>query len=168
MVVGTGIKPQARTTDAVWNLEGEWYWEQWGKIADYRKRIPLWMLERLAVKSLICDGEGFFVLLANGQIQPIEAARIKTPAEKKGDPLVVQGVQLNASGMVLGYYVCDRLSNASNGGVVFGGTIDDTKSQYVSANDMIHIYDPTRFDQCRGVPLFASAIALMEDKREFS
>ena len=158
-VVGTGLQPQAKTTSKDWNQISENFFNQWGKVADYRQRCELWQLERLAVKFLFLEGEAFFALLDNGQIQPIEPSRIATPNNMAEDADVIQGVRVGAGGIVQGFYVCDRGDN---------GSINLDSYSYVLRENMVHVYDPERFDQVRGIPALASVVNLLRDKADFS
>jgi lambda family phage portal protein len=153
-VVGPGgITPQAKTSDPDWNDEAEAYWSEWSKIADYRQRVNLRELQRLAVQSRLLLGDCGFVLLANGQIQPIEALRIKDPNKDKPENCI-HGVKLSASGIPLAFYVHAR--NKS-------GAITGDDFEVVKREDFVFVSRPMRMDQVRGIPELAPIMNAVAD-----
>lgn len=156
-VVGTGIIPQAQTTDERWNGLAEDYWREWAKVADYRQRVPLRVLQRHVVTGRMLSGESFFVLTNGGQLQPIEADRICTPNEFKDDKRVIDGVRVSASGIIEGFYVCDRDEN---------GRPDEDEWLFIAARDIVHCSAPFRADQVRGVPELAPIITSLADMKQ--
>lgn len=157
-VVGSGIIPQAKTSSHEWNERAEAFFAEWCKIADYRQRASLWDLQRQAVTARITDGEIGFVLVENGQLQPIEAERIRTPAEMMNDARVVDGVRVSASGIKTAYYIHNRND---------AGAFDGKSFRVIPANDFKHLAAIKRTDQVRGIPELAPVVNSIKDLDEY-
>jgi lambda family phage portal protein len=155
--VADGITPQAQTTDPVWNQLAETWWRDiYVPTADFRNQpaVTLTNHQQFVVSDRLLSGDIGFIMLKNGQLQPIESPRICTPQEKMNDPLVVEGVKTSKSGVVTGYYVCPRKD---------GGGVDNTKAKFIPAENFIHCYRPGRADQLRGVAELAPAVNKLRD-----
>ena len=157
-VVGAyGLLPQSEASNKAWASEMEKAFLEWSKVADYRQRSDLVELQRMAVSHLLIDGEAFFILLSNGQIQPVEPERIFTGHKFKDDEQVIDGIRVDDAGRIKGYYVADRNSQ---------GYADATNHSYIAARDMIHVRQQNRFDALRGVPFFAPVLSKIIDFHE--
>jgi lambda family phage portal protein len=156
-VVGSGILPQAKTTDPDWNARAEAFFSEWAKIADYRQRTSFWGLQRLVVQARLFDGECGFVLVENGQLQPIEAERIRQPTPSI--PGVFDGVALNENGIRTGYCIHNRDRDS--------GQFQGTSYRLVPAANFKHCANLFRFDQVRGVPDFAPVVNAVRDLDEY-
>ena len=160
-VVGQGITPQAQTSSKPWNQEAEDYWNNIvTRTADFRNRddITLIDLDRICIASRYLDGDCFFVMLANGQLQPVEAELIQTPASENSNANVRDGVKKTDTGIIISYFVCERDKY---------GYPDRTKAQEIPRQNMIHVHNPFfRFDQVRGVPGLAAVINKVKDHGE--
>jgi len=126
---------------------------------DYRQvpGVDLAEFQRLVISSRYLDGECGFVMLENGQLQPIEAELIRTPEKKNDNDLIIEGVRKSKSGIVLGYYICGRTSN---------GSADQTKTKFIPKENFIHCFKPIRFDQVRAVPDLAPLVNKLRDYDE--
>lgn len=153
-VVGPGILPQAKTSDKEWNDKAERFFCEWCKISDYRQRSSMWDMQRMAVEAGLIGGEIGFMLVKNGQLQPVEAERIRTPNKYQRDPLVVDGIRVTASGIKTGYYVHNRDKD---------GRFSGTDYQFVPAENFKHIARTFRPDQIRGIPALAPAVNSIKD-----
>lgn len=155
-VVGpSGITPQAATEDDEWNDLAESYWQEWCKVADSRQRLPMRELQRLAVQARLLLGDMGLVLLANGQVQPIEAMRICDPTARQRPERCVNGVQTSESGIPVAYYVHPR--------TVGSGIVDRDRWEVVRAENMVFLSRPLRIDQLRGVPELAPVLNAVTD-----
>lgn len=156
-VVGHGIMPQAKTSDPEWNAQAESFFREWAKIADYRQRLTLWDLQRMVVNARMLDGDMGFVLVNNGQLQPIEGERIRQPQPDQGG--VIDGVEVNANGIKTGYFVHDRDP--------LTGMFTGTKWTRVPAENFKHVTNGFRFDQVRGVADLAPVVNNVKDLSEY-
>lgn len=156
-VVGSGITPQAKTSDPGWNYEAESFFGEWSKIADYRQRLTLWDIQRMIVSSRLIDGELGFVLVKNGQLQPIEAERVRQPSpDVQG---VIDGVAVNANGIKTAYYVHRRDPST--------GMFKGTEFEVIGSADFKHVTNAFRLDQVRGIPDLAPVVNTIKDLSEY-
>ena len=159
--VWRGIRAIAKTEDKSWNYAAEVYFnEQYFHVADYRNRedVSLADMQRWITIASFTDGGLGFVLLANGQLQPVEYERLRTPQSKTKDPLVRSGIHFNKNGHVNGYYICRRHAN---------GSVDMTKYDYVPRENFIHTHTPFfRADQYVGIPRMAAVLEKLRDYDE--
>ena len=163
-VVGSGIVPQAKTTDTLWNEEAEDHWRQWSKIAVVNGRINMRELQCLVVDQRLFAGDMAILLLDNGQIQPIEGERINTPRELEAkDERIVDGIKIDKkTGQMLGAYIFGRDKN---------GIVDIRSKgnwQYRRRENLIYITKYMRFDQVRGLPELTPVINTVRDLHELS
>ena len=156
-----GIKPQARTSDPAWNKMAEQFWNQaYAPTCDYRQQqgVDMASFQEQIITERLTVGDMGFILLKNGQLQPIESPRIATPAAFMKDPNVIDGVKRNKSGIVSGYYVCNRNAN--------GGGIDLSSYRFIKRENFVHCWRSTRPDMVRGIPDLAPVIPNLRDYKE--
>ena len=155
----TTCAPYPVTPDGEYNKESAEFFSDWTRIADYRQRpgVTLCSFVHMIHIADHLHGELFFILLANGQLQPIEADRIGTPREYRDDPAVTDGIRTNAHGIITHYYVLDRDKY---------GAPDPAHFKRIAANDMIHVADPWRVDMLHGIPRLHGAVQKLEDYAE--
>lgn len=155
-VVGPGgITPQAKSRSEEWNDRAEDYWREWCKIADSRQRVPMRELQRLAVQSRLLLGDMGLVLLASGQVQPIEAMRIADPPARSKPARCCQGVVTSDGGVPVAFCVHPR--------TVDSGLVDVDRWTMVRAENMVFLSRPFRLDQMRGVPELAPVLNAVTD-----
>jgi len=155
-----GLPPTALSSSPEWNARAEAWWNDvYVNTADFRQQGDLYDLQKLTLTSRLWAGGCGFIMLSNGQIEPIEYERIQTPSEYKTAPLVTQGVRRTSQGIVVGYYICNRKG---------GRSVDTSSHRYVKAENFIHCYKPWRFDQLLGVPDIAPLIEAVRDHDETS
>lgn len=158
-VVHTGILPQAQTSDEKINdLYEDYFWE-YAKIADYRRRpnVSLFTFQRQTVIDRFVRGGSGFVFMENGQLYPVELDRVETPNKFEKDASVKQGIRMDGSGRVTGYYVCDRAN---------GGIPDRNSFELIPAENFIHVMYPWRIDQLREIPALARVTNKIADIKE--
>lgn len=162
-VVGSAINPQAKTLDTAWNEQAEAFWREWSKVCDIRQRCRMADFQRLAVHSRMLAGDVLFVILSNGQLQPIEGERIVTPLSLRDKSNVVDGIRVDPkTGIAVGYYIMPRTAD----GVVDEGSKD---FDYIRREDAIYLARPAfRVDQLRGIPDLAPVVITLEHLRELT
>lgn len=158
-VVGMdGIRHEAMTSDERWNKLTDDYMTEYGKVCDFRQRVRSDAeLQSLSVHHMLTDGPAFYVMLNNGQLQPVEADRVATPQEFMTDPAVVNGARIQPNGLIAGWYVCPRGDN---------GYVDRQHYEYVDSRYMIVLGAQFRFDQIIPLPLLTPALAKLIDLDE--
>ncbi len=144
------------------------YFNEWAKTADITGRHNFGDLVMMAFWGMLIDGDHGWNMLTMPdpsnprvqtlKIQPIEADRIGNvynPSEtNEGNK--IGGLVVGDMGEVLAYeiYKRGRLN------------VQYTKEMDVPAEQFIHLFDPTRVDQYRGVSALATAIAPARDLYE--
>lgn len=157
-VVGSGIMPQAKTSDPGWNAAAEEFFGEWAKISDYRQRITFWEMQRLVVQSRLYDGECGFIITDAGQLVPVEAERIRQPDNAPRN--VYDGIEVSDAGQVVAYYVHRRDPES---GMFTGKDFDR-----VPAENFIHCANrDMRLDQVRGFPDFVPIVDTIRDLSEY-
>lgn len=124
--------PRAATLNRQWNEKANNLFDDWATRADYTGRFDFWDLQRMASYNCDIDGEGFALWVTEEglpQLQLIDAWRIDKPTSEK--ERVVDGVQLDASGRVTGYWL-------------------DSKT-FLPVNQIVHILEPDRVSAFRGI-----------------
>lgn len=155
--VGQMSKPQAKTSNATRNAEYEQFWNQVVvPTVDYRQvpGVDLTTFRRFNVIGRLFHGCTGYIMLKNGQLLPVDGERIRTPTPFQADTNVVHGIRKNGSGIVTGYYVCQR-----NG----QGAIDREKFTYVPREHFIYVGMPRRVDQVASIPMLAPMIDKLRD-----
>lgn len=158
--VGTGIRPQARTTDSKWNKTAEQFWQQWALTCDIRQADNFYDLQAITVGCRPTQGGLYFELLDNGQIRPIECERIRNPTDTEKAKQFVDGVKYDAAtGIVLGYWVHGRDADGS-----FNGP---HKESFIPRENMVAaVRRPWRADMRREIPDLAPIIPTLTDFHE--
>jgi len=160
-VVGTGLRPQARTVQSTRNAQLEAVWN------DARRRglapaeaLTCGELQRLLVGKMLEDGDVYLkASYVPGEpvwFEVIEADRIATPPGALGGPDIRDGVERDAAGRIAAYHVM-RCHPGDAGGKP---TLDTTRvpAQYVGSLRLVD-----RPGQSRGVPVLH---AVLQDLRD--
>lgn len=154
-----GIKLQAQVwagdaSDAKTNAAIEAAWSDWALApVTVDGRLTLRRFEKLVLKTVACDGEAFVRLWRGFEgnkyglaLQAIDADLIDETFNRPrrgSENEIRMGVEIDAIGRPVGYWVW-------NASTVSG--IDLTRERYlVPASEMLHLYDPERVNQTRGV-----------------
>jgi lambda family phage portal protein len=143
--VGNGLQFFAASGDLAWNQRANAYWNDWKRWADLSGPLSFDTLQGIIARALFVDGEIFVVLTKgatnNPRIQLIEGHRVETPGDMREGEGIIDGVEIDANGRPIAYHFLeseDRL----------------TKKIYrrVPADFVIHIFEPSRPGQYRGLP----------------
>lgn len=167
-VVGTGIHITPSSSDEVWNTKAKAWWDEWCKYADLTSRQSFETLQALMVRAQAVDGE-IFVWLTLGdpdstgrrypRIQLIETHRVcdaKLPRQYEAEGYVqFDGILSDRRGRPVFYIVTndnDAFSKASPKSVAL-----------IPAAEMVHVFEPSRTSQPRGVTLFHACLHDLHD-----
>jgi capsid protein len=142
--------------DAAYDSAAEDFLTDWFKTADVRGMNSFQDLAWLAVRQVNVDGDGGFLLLKDGRIQPIESELIQTPPDASEQ--TIQGVERDAYGRPLRFWVCPRHLGS--------GLPDKEKAVPISARDFVFYRQFFRFDSGRGIPTAAAILPDLIDQRE--
>lgn len=164
-----GIKMQAQVSNNNGNLSKlindkiEAAWGEWGKTASACGRFSMTHLMQQAVRTLATDGEVFIRKVRGAQfgkygfaLQLVDADQVdheyNQPAGDKTNEIRL-GVEVSEWGRPVAFYLWDRHQSDAN--------MSARKRIRVPAEDMLHLYDPDRANQTRGVTWFNSVMVTL-------
>lgn len=155
--VGSGLQVSPDSSLPDWNTAARSWWRTWERFADIASRQTFGTLQGLIARSWFLDGECFVFLVfgesGRPRLQVVEAHRVETPpqlSDKEGIT-VVDGVAINQSnGRPEGYWIWEQ--NAK-GEKVF---------RQAPADQVIHVFEPSRPGQYRGIPFVTSALITLD------
>lgn len=175
-LVGYGIAARPMTDDPKLKAKLTDLWDQWSAVAD-SDGGSLNSLQQLAVQAWLEAGECFIRirprLATDGlpvpmqlQIMESECVPLLDADDYTGLPagnVIRQGIELNGIGQRVAYWIWrnhpgDRVPTT----IVYNDLVR------VSADGVIHLYEPTRPGQMRGVPLLAPILATMRAMDDFT
>jgi lambda family phage portal protein len=154
--VGRGMVYQPASSDLKWNGLAKLEWDYWSKLPDLSSRHSLGTIESLAARTWFVQGECFIHLTSgsNGipRIQIFEGHLVRTPPDLDADKSVVDGVRLDANGRPVSYFI---------GKEQHDGTVKDFVEK--SADFIVHIFEPSRPGQVRGLPFVYPVVNVLHD-----
>lgn len=145
--VGQGIGFFPASSDPAWNQKWLVKWQKWQRFADVSSRLSFGTLQGIIARALFIDGE-IFLLKTFGEtgfprIQLIEAHRVCSPDNRTNDPNIVDGVEIDDRGRPIAYHIVT-------------GWRDDgrtaNKWDRYEADNIVHVMEPGRAGQYRGIP----------------
>lgn len=167
-IVGKGCYSRSATGDAALDAKINALFDEFAKQAGVMNRMDWYGLQRLVTRSWLRDGEclarprvrrasdGLRVPL---QIELLEADHLDDT--KNEDPItgtmnrIIQGVEYDAIGRVTAYWLWPRHPGDRTVALMTG------QSVRVPAASVLHVYEPVRIGQSRGVTSFAPVLAAM-------
>jgi len=173
--VGCGIIPQAKTSSTKRTAQWETAWRAWADTTacDADGLHDFYGLQSLVVRSVVQDGEvlvrRYWRRAAEGlpvpvQLQVLEADYLDTTKDGialAGGGRIIQGVEFDASGRRVAYWLFDQ----HPGSVVFGR--GGFASRRIAASEIAHIFRADRPGQVRGVPWLAPVIIRLKDLDDY-
>ncbi|MBI5147758.1 MAG: phage portal protein [Parcubacteria group bacterium] len=185
--VGTGIKPQSRVKTKNLGISdeaaGEFQqiaednWEKWCPFADAGNRMDFYEIQNLVDRQILENGEIILLpLMLPDKSRPfslaldiIEADRLQTPPDKKGDKSVRYGVEIGERGEPVAYYIREThpgdLTLAVNRGQIKFMRIPAMNE--TGRKNVFHLYWVNRPGQTRGVPFFAPVMNYFKDLADY-
>lgn len=157
-IIGSGLPIHFDSGSKLWNEQAELiFWDWWMNEADIRGLMSGPQIERTAFRSVNTDGDILAIKTKGGRLQFIEAHRIITPRELTQDVSVINGVKVDHTGRPLRFFVAPETRSVSY------RNLNLADMDVVEAGDAFFTVKPRRFSQTRGVPVFATNLALFED-----
>jgi lambda family phage portal protein len=162
-IVGTGIKPQSQHPDAAVRKQIQKLWNRWTDDADAHGVTDFYGMQRTAVLAIKEAGEIFARirprLASDGlsvplQIQLIEAEHVPLNLNMPlpGGNIVRAGIEFDPLGRRVAYH----MYREHPGDMTLLG--NPNQIVRVPAADIIHVFEPLRPGQIRGVPGMASTL----------
>jgi len=157
-VVGA-LSYQPNTGDKTIDAAYAEYFHEWCGRADLSGRFRLRKLVEMGFRAMLRDGDYGFVLSRHGgevRLQGVEADRLGKPDDVTPDERYIGGITINDLGQPVSYRVYERT----------------TLGQYVNpqeftASQFLHLWNPLRGDQYRGVSWIQPAIPAARDLQEW-
>lgn len=155
-----GLQLIAASSDEEWNVAAMEAWRGWEPFADQCSRQPFGVLQSLIARRWFIDGE-IFILKTRGKnredeparprIQLIESHRVGTPGKLTAEEgrRIFDGVEVDGRGRPIAYHVRDGLN--------------DDEYRRISADQIIHVFEPTRPGEYRGLSFFAAVMNELHD-----
>ena len=153
-LVGDGIRMIPASSNEEWNERVErQVITPWERVADLTTRQPFSAMQSQMVLSWFRYGEAFILKTSNSRgmprLQLIDPARVVNPQDRdRVGREIYDGVEVNSSGQAIAYWIRER---------------DERTLRRVPAEEIIHLYEPDRPDQVRGIPFLAPALNVLWD-----
>lgn len=185
--VGTGIKPQARVKTkklgisdeeaAAFQEAAEDNWEKWCPFADAGNRMDFYEIQNLVDRQILENGEIILLpLMLEDKNRPfslafdvVEADRLETPPDRKGDKNIRYGVEIGERGEPVAYHIREThpgdLTLSRERGVKSYVRIPAVNES--GRKNVIHLYWVNRPGQTRGVPFFAPVMNYFKDLADY-
>ncbi len=132
-------------------------WNEWANSpVTLDGKLTLRRLEKLLLKTMACDGEAIVRVVGapNSRfgflLQPIDPDQIDETYNRLaagGENEIRMGIELDQLDRVVGYWVWDRPQS---------GYSVTRRREFIPASEIIHLYDPDRVNQTRGIPWITS------------
>ncbi|KLJ02826.1 phage portal protein [Luteimonas sp. FCS-9] len=166
--IGTGIQAKAQWGTKAWRAREQKLWKRWGKVCDADGVLNLDGLQALIWRECEEAGECFVRLrnrrLSDGlpvplQLQVIEAEQCPPHfyGTASNGNQIRAGIEFDLIGRRVAYWMYPR----HPGDFHAGTDIDATTLKRVPADEVIHVYEPVRAGQIRGIPRAASVLVRM-------
>lgn len=142
-------------------------WRAWAESSecDWHQRTNFAGLQRQVMRHIFSDGEVLVIRRLRNRalaLQVLEADHLdhtKNRLQGEAGGPVVQGVEFDASGRRVAYWIFPRHPGSSLFPIGTSGRVD--------ARDVLHIFDPERAGQTRAVGALAAAIVDLSDLGDF-
>ena len=158
--VGVGIGFYPASDDKEWNDQARAYWVEWELYADFYSSCGFNILQQLAARALVFDGEAFFILTHDDdgrpQVQMLEADRCSTPDDRRQEEgsSVVDGVAIDDAGRPTGYWFSEDVT---------GSGVAKKSWRLVPREFVVHIFEASRPGQYRGIPMLHAVLNDIHD-----
>ena len=155
--VGSSFSVQPASSDPAWNLKAKKWFDIWCRYPDIGSRQSFGTLMGQAARGWFFDGESF-ILLTKGEsgkprLQLLEAQSVATPVGMESDQTVFDGIRFDPrTGRAVSYFVGSEKTQ---------GNLVDVRA--IPSDSVVHIYEPNRAGQLRGIPFVSCVINDLHD-----
>lgn len=180
-IVGTGIKPLPKVDDDALNRRIRDLWGTWVTEADAAQELDFYGLQAQIVRAWFEGGECFIRrrvrrpedgLSVPLQLQVLESEHV--PADKnsiaRNGNVVRHGIEFDAIGRRVAYHMYRAHPGDHDGLRLIANNSPETAdlTTRVPADEVLHIFLPTRPGQKRGEPWLTQALLALRDLDEWS
>lgn len=162
-----------------WSNNIESVFDSWAsrKDASIDGTLNFYELQVLAFKSVLLDGDCFvvfgdkvnFTCQSDLQIGLIEGERVTNPVIKPSGVMIDEGVELDDLGRPVAYYIANRNPESE----LLNQPILEFKrvpiyDKFTGERNILHLYNPERIGQRRGVPFLAPVIETLKQLSRYT
>jgi lambda family phage portal protein len=168
-LVGTGIIARPKTTDAALKATLRQLWDDWTEVCDADGILDLYGQQNMAARNWIEAGEVFVRLRprlpADGLPVPLQLQIVEADMVPAVDALapngneIAQGIEFDRLGRRVAYWMLRNHPGDGRG--------DTSTTIRVPAEFVLHIYEPTRPGQLRGISELAPILARLRGVGDF-
>lgn len=173
-ITDPGIMPISRAADKKFRRDARRLWTDWGVYADAAGVLSWDLLVGLAARSLFESGEVFVRMRprrpSDGlpvpmQVQIIEADHcpIEHTVDADNGNKIIAGIEFDKLGKRVAYWMYPEHPGESAQNQQFSGAA----LKRIPADEIIHLYEPTRPGQIRGTPRLTAVIKRLYDLHEY-
>ena len=169
-IVGSGIAPQSKAPEPEFRARLHQLFLDWTDEADADGRLDFYGLQALAVRGWLEGGEMFARLRArrpeDGLVVPLQLQLLEPefcPIEHSvvaGPNRIRAGVEFSPIGRRAAYWFYRSRPGEQQ-------DLDTSQLVRVPAADVVHLYDPIRAGQIRGLPQLTQALLKLHDLEEY-
>ncbi len=155
-IIGTGIVPRPMTSDKGFNLGLLELWEDYQPVADVNAGGGAYAIQKNVERAVEESGEAFVRIIRKRstssalpvplQFQVLEGdfCPLSLNREVSNGNRIVSGIEVDKNGVMVAVWLYPRHPSE--------GMVDMNKLVRVVAANIIHVFEPTRPGQLRGVP----------------
>lgn len=148
-------------------LDAEWKarWKEWSEepsLCDFEGERCFQDFEQAAMRNVIVDGDAIPLLTNRGSIQWRESHHLRNPYGIFNNDRIVHGVEMNGSRQRVAYWITSDEINPLRAIVPTNNFRRIPKRDANGLLNCLHLYDPKRMSQTRGVTAFAPSVVPMQ------
>lgn len=167
-IVGTGIKPRSLAESKAFQAAAQRLWEQWTKISDPEGLLSFYGQQAQACNTWLQAGEAFVRMRprreADGLPVPLQLQVMEPEmcplhhSGFNGGNIIRHGIEFNPIGQRVAYWFYRQ-----HPGDAIWRRADSQQLTRVPAREVVHLFDPVRPGQIRGVVKMAPVLLRMHD-----
>ncbi len=153
--VGGGLPITPASSDADWNSRAKVYWDDSCRLLNLSNLQHFSSDQSLIARTWFIEGEVFILKTSGAEGRPriklIDSHRVGGSglAQSYGGRNIIDGVEINDNGRPIAYWI-------QNG-------VDDNEFTRVDAENIIHIFEPSRIAQYRGISFLYAVLNDIHD-----
>ena len=170
-IIGTGIKPLSQAADATFRRQVQALWLRWTDESDADGLLDWYGQQALAARAWLEAGEvfirirprrvedGLSVPMQTQVIEPELCPHTHTQIGSNGSRIRA-GIEFNAIGRRVAYWFHPSRPGDSE-------DYDPSQLRRIPAEAVVHLYDPLRAGQLRGIPHLTQALVTLHELDKF-